>query len=100
MVGLRRFLAAAILAICVGAPLAESFDQWDRSDGNEAEANLVIVALCVGVAMCAAAAVVAAVRTAARSTPSADTASAATFATLPILPAPIPNSRPPTPLRI
>jgi hypothetical protein len=44
-------LIAAIVAISLGAPIAELFDRWDDSlqTGNDTEANLVVVALCVGV---------------------------------------------------
>ena len=44
---------AAILAICIGGPIVETFDQWDHTgqDGNDTEANVVIVALCVGLAL-------------------------------------------------
>ena len=50
---LRRFAVAAILAICIGGPVVEMFDQWDHSlqDGNDTEANVVVAALCIGVAM-------------------------------------------------
>lgn len=56
-VGIRRLLAAVIVVICVGVPLVESFDTWDHtlSDGNDTEANVVIAALCVGLAISAAA---------------------------------------------
>jgi hypothetical protein len=56
-VGIRRLLAAAIVVICVAVPLVESFDTWDHtlSDGNDTEANVVIAALCVGLAISAAA---------------------------------------------
>src|SRR5262249_6369035 len=100
MTSLRRFLAIAILAISIGAPLAEAFDRWDRADGNETEISLVIVALCVAVALCATAVVVAAVRASAHSTASFVATAASAFATLLTVPATIPKSRPPTPLRI
>src|ERR1700704_2582731 len=49
----RRFAVAAILAICIGGPIVEMFDQWDHTlqDGNDTEASVVVAALCVGVAM-------------------------------------------------
>src|SRR5882672_8671814 len=64
MVSLRRFATGVILAMCIGAPVLEMFDQWDRTleDGNDTEINLVVVALCVGVAFSAAGALVARVR--------------------------------------
>ena len=51
MVSLRRLATGVILAICIGAPILETVDQWDRTlqDGNDPELNLVIAALCVGV---------------------------------------------------
>ena len=54
--GVRRLLGAAIIAICIVVPLVESFDTWDHtlSDGNDTEANVVIAALCVGLALSAA----------------------------------------------
>jgi hypothetical protein len=52
----RRLLGAAIVAICVCVPIIESFDTWDHTfvDGNDTEANLVLAALCVGLALTAA----------------------------------------------
>ena len=52
-VAIRRLAVAAILAICIGAPIVEIFDQWDHTfqDGNDTEANVVIAALCIGVAV-------------------------------------------------
>ena len=43
---------AAILAISISAPIAEPFDSWDQTlqTGSDTEANVVVVALCVGVA--------------------------------------------------
>jgi len=48
----RRLAIAAILAISLGAPIAELFDSWDQDlqAGNDTEANVVVVVLCVGVA--------------------------------------------------
>jgi len=48
----RRLCIAAIIAISLGAPIVEMFDSWDQTlkDGNDTEANVVVVALCVGVA--------------------------------------------------
>jgi len=48
----RRLAIAAILAISLGAPIAELFDTWDQKleAGSDTEANVVVVALCVGVA--------------------------------------------------
>jgi len=48
----RRLAIAAILAIALGAPVAELFDSWDQAlpTGSDTEANMVVVVLCVGVA--------------------------------------------------
>ena len=56
----RRWLVAAILAVCLGGPIAESFDWWDQSQpaGDDTETNLVVVALSVGLAISVAAIVV------------------------------------------
>ena len=49
---LRRLAIAAILAISLGAPIVELFDSWDQTlqTGSDTEANVAVVALCVGVA--------------------------------------------------
>ena len=48
----RRLAIAAILAISLGAPIAELFDSWDQAlpAGSDTEANVAVVALCIGVA--------------------------------------------------
>jgi len=48
----RRLAIAAILAISLGAPIVELFDSWDQAlpTGSDTEANVAVVALCVGVA--------------------------------------------------
>jgi len=40
----------AIILVCLGGPLVETFDTWDHTaqDGNDTEANFIIAALCVG----------------------------------------------------
>jgi hypothetical protein len=60
----RRVVGAIVLAICIGAPIVEGFDRWDDTlhDGNDTEANLVIAALCVGLALSAVGIVVAWIR--------------------------------------
>jgi hypothetical protein len=47
----RRFAIGLIVAICVGGPIVEMFDQWDHTvqDGKDTEADAVIAALCVGI---------------------------------------------------
>ena len=54
---MRRLVCAAIVVICMTAPLVELFDSWDNTveDGNDTESNAVLVALCVGLAMSTAA---------------------------------------------
>ena len=49
---LRRVAIAAILAISIGAPIVELFDSWDQTlqTGSDTEANVAVVALCIGVA--------------------------------------------------
>ena len=49
---LRRLAIAAILAISIGAPIVELFDSWDQTlqTGSDTEANVAVVALCIGVA--------------------------------------------------
>jgi hypothetical protein len=49
---------ALVLAVCVGATLAEMFDRWDDTvpSANDSEGNLVVVALCVGIGFSTAAA--------------------------------------------
>jgi hypothetical protein len=57
-VRLQRIFAAMVLTVCIGAPVLEMFDRWDHTleDGNDTESNLVVVVLCVGVGIIAAAA--------------------------------------------
>jgi hypothetical protein len=47
----RRLAIAIIVAICVAAPIAEMFDQWDHTyqDGSDTELNVAVIALCIGV---------------------------------------------------
>ena len=48
----RRLAIATILAITLGAPIVELFDSWDQTlpTGSDTEANVAVVALCIGVA--------------------------------------------------
>jgi len=57
----RQAIGVAIVVICIGVPLIEAFDRWDQTlqDGNDSEANVVVAALCVGLALSSAHAVVA-----------------------------------------
>jgi hypothetical protein len=49
---LRQISVALILAACVASPVLEMFDRWDDTarTGNDTEAAIVVVVLCVGVA--------------------------------------------------
>jgi hypothetical protein len=102
MVSLRRFAIGVILAVCVGAPILEMFDQWDRTlqDGNDTEMNLVVVALCVGLAFSVAGAIIACVRASAHAHGGFVLIPESFVTSLPTFAAPIPNSSPPTALRI
>ncbi|HKE84209.1 MAG TPA: hypothetical protein VKB50_10655 [Vicinamibacterales bacterium] len=57
---LRRYLSAAIIAVCIVVPLVEAFDTWDQTlrDDNDTEATVVIAAVCVGFALTVAASAV------------------------------------------
>ncbi len=48
----RRLIISAVIAVCIGASIAETFDSWDQTarDGNDTEANVLIAAMCVGIA--------------------------------------------------
>jgi len=52
---MRRFIGTLIVAICVTVPIVESFDTWDNTlqNGDDTEANVVVVALCLGFALSA-----------------------------------------------
>jgi hypothetical protein len=52
-VGIRRLLGAMVVILCVAVPVVEAFDSWDRTlqDGNDTEANVVLVAVTIGVAL-------------------------------------------------
>ncbi len=100
--GVRRFATGIILAICIGAPILEMFDRWDHTlqDGNDTESNLVVVALCVGVAFSVAGSLFARVHASAGSRRHSVRTLVSTLTTRLTVAAPIPNSRPPTPLRV
>jgi hypothetical protein len=102
-VALRRLAVAAILAICIGAPIAEIFDQWDHTfqDGNDTEANVVIAALCIGVAVAIGTAVVIArIRALASNSRLYAKAPHVVPYAATCLASPLPASSPPTPLRL
>jgi len=56
----RWWLGAAVLAVCLTGPIAESFDWWDQAQpvADDTETNVVFVALSVGLALSVAAIVV------------------------------------------
>jgi hypothetical protein len=60
LVSIRRLLGALIVIISIGVPLIQSVDTWDVTlgDAYDTEMNVVGAALCVGVALSAAATVV------------------------------------------
>ena len=99
---LRRFAIAAILAVCVAAPIAEMFDQWDHTyqDGNDTEANVVVAALCVGVALSVAGVVIARVRAMSSRCAVHLFARVRERVTVPFFVIPLATSSPPIPLRV
>ena len=102
-VTLRRFAIAAILAICIGGPIVEMFDQWDHSlqDGNDTESNVVVAALCIGVAMAIGTiAVVARIRALASIARREIVAASVVSFAATLLGCPNPTTSPPTPLRV
>jgi putative Mn2+ efflux pump MntP len=99
----RRFAVAAILAICIGAPIVEMFDQWDHTlqDGNDTEANVAVAALCIGVAMAIGTIVVVARLRALASNSRRYIATPRVVSfVVALLASPIPTTSPPTPLRV
>lgn len=52
----RQWAVAAVLAVCLGAPVTELFDRWDQptEPGGDTELSAVVAALCVGTALSAA----------------------------------------------
>jgi hypothetical protein len=101
-VTLRRLAIAAILAVIVGASVAEMFDQWDHSyqDGNDTEANVAIVALCFGVALSIAGVAVARIQALSSASRAYRFICRPVHITASVLCRPIPTSSPPTPLRV
>jgi len=102
-VALRRFAVAAIVAICIDGPIVEMFDQWDHTlqDGNDTEADAVVAALCIGVAVAIGTAVVIArIRALASNSHRYALAPHAVLFAGGLLASPIPAISPPTPLRI
>ena len=102
IVRVRWLFASIVLTICVGAPILEMFDQWDHTlqDGNDTEANLVVVVLCVGVGFIAAASLLRRVRPSWIATFLRPLASCLPSTERRPVPLILPGSSPPTTLRI
>lgn len=97
---MRRFTIVAILAICIGAPLVELCDSWDQT-ANDTEANVVVPALCVGMAFAMGTLlVVSCIRALASNSRGFTVTVHSALLTFRALIAPIPTGRPPTPLRV
>jgi hypothetical protein len=98
----RRLIGALILTVCLGAPLVEAFDRWDDTlhDGNDTEANLVIAALCVGLALVVVETLVARIRLLSPSSKSSVACSTHAAVTRMMPTQPIPTTSPPLALRI
>jgi hypothetical protein len=101
-VSARRFAIVAVLAICLGGPVVEMFDRWDHTlqDSNDTEANVVIAALCIGVALSVAGVVVARLRAMSSDSDVHVFTSAPLRLTTAVAVPPNPASSPPTPLRV
>jgi hypothetical protein len=100
---LRQFVVAAIVAICIGGPIVEMFDRWDHTlqDGNDTEANVIVAALCIGVAMAVGTIVVTAqIRAQASHSCRADVVPRTTLFETTLLAFPSPTTSPPTPVRV
>jgi hypothetical protein len=103
--GARRImgqcLVAILLAICVSAPLVDSFDHWDRTlqDGNDTEANLVVIAVCAGVGFLFVRSLLRRIQ-ARRALHLVVSGVLFTERLASLLVVPLPDSSPPTPLRI
>jgi hypothetical protein len=100
---LQSGFGVLLLVICIGAPIAEMFDRWDDTaqTGNDTEATLVLVAVCIGVGFVAAASICRGMQPAT----AVRLVLLRPFVSLNAIVvhcfnAPIPNSRPPTVLRI
>jgi len=99
----RRLVIAAILAISIGAPIAEMFDRWDHTlqDGNDTEADAVVAALCVGVAWASGTIVVVGrIRALSSSAPVRAVVSRTLSIALAPFAAAVPTTSPPVPLRL
>jgi hypothetical protein len=102
-VNVKRFIGIAIVAICIGSPIVETFDHWDSTlqSGDDTEANLIIVALCVGTAIATERLIAAAQIAAPFVSSLTRIASESLMPMLPPLAAsPTPTASPPIPLRV
>jgi hypothetical protein len=100
---LQGLFGVLLLLVCIGAPIAEMFDRWDDTPhtGNDTEANLVLVAVCVGTGFVTAATVAGRVRPPTTVRPVLLRPAESLIAPLiPCFRVPTPNSRPPSVLRI
>jgi hypothetical protein len=99
----RRFAVAAIVAICIGSPIVEMFDQWDHTlqDGDDTEANVAVAALCIGLAFAIGTIVIVTrIRALSSSSPVLTLAPAPIWFPVTSSARPIPTSSPPIPLRV
>jgi hypothetical protein len=101
-VSIRRFAIALVLAISIGAPLVELFDGWDHTaqNGTDTEANVVVVALCVGIAFSIGCIVSARLNALAAVSRLYSVVWRPIRLNRPEVPRPTPTCSPPTPLRI
>lgn len=97
----RRFVIVSIVIACLAGPVAEMFDQWDHTyqSGNDTEANVVVAALCVGVAFAVAGTVTAKIRALSWQVNRRLTTFIALIAAPLAVTRPIPATSPPTQLR-
>jgi hypothetical protein len=82
--------------------MVEAFDRWDHTlqDGNDTEADVVIVALCVGLAFSVAGVVIAWIRTLSSESHSYVAAAEHESSSFSQFKFPLPTGSPPPPLRV
>jgi hypothetical protein len=99
---LRSTFGVVLLSVCVGAPIAELFDQWDHTaqDGNDTEANLVVVVVCIGIGFVTGATILRCVRPTTNAHRIDRTLASLAGATALCAIAPTPSNSPPSVLRI
>ena len=99
----RRVFITAVIAISLGGPIVEMLDRWDESaqDGNDTEINVVVAALCAGVAFAIGTIlIVSRIRALAAASAARFTAIAMVAHDVASLPVPIPTTSPPAVLRV